>query len=62
MKEQIVILKIAKIQQHSKFHLDGGGEEPSASRGFFWPTTAFLGGVLLFVPAEEFPEGTRSPN
>lgn len=24
-------------------YLDGGSEEPSASRGFFWPTEGILG-------------------
>lgn len=29
-------------------HLEGGGEEPSVSRGFFWPTEVFLGVLALF--------------
>lgn len=37
---------------HSKpDHLEGGGEEPSVSRGFFWPTEVFLEGVLALYPA-----------
>ena len=44
-------------------NLAGGGEVPSASSGFFWPTEGFLGGVLLLLfPAVDVPEGARGPN
>lgn len=44
------------------FYLDGGGEEPGTSRGFFWPIEGFFGGALLLIPAGEVPEGIRWPN
>jgi hypothetical protein len=31
-------------------HLGGGGEEPSASCGFFWPRGVFFGGVFDIIP------------
>jgi len=31
-------------------HLEGGGEEPSASSGFFWVTADFLRDVLATIP------------
>jgi hypothetical protein len=50
------------IQQNKLTYLEGGGEEPSASLGFFWPTEGFLAGTLLLIPAGEVPEGIREPN
>lgn len=36
-------------QQNISYHLGGGGEEPSASIGFFWPGEGFFRGVLAFI-------------
>ena len=55
---------MTETQVHNSVRLNylaGGGEEPSASSGFFWPIEGFFGGVLLFIPVGEIPEGARVP-
>lgn len=34
----------------AKVHLDGGGEEPRDSSGFFWPLAGLFGGVFALFP------------
>ena len=34
----------------TRVNLDGGGEEPRASCGFFWPIEGFLAGAFELVP------------
>ena len=55
------MIKLKSLSLHKKelFHLDAGGDEPSASNGFFWPTEGFLGGVLALTPAGEATDGFR---
>lgn len=43
-------------------HLGRGGEEPSASSGFFWPIEGFFGGVLVLIPTGEVTDGIREPS
>jgi hypothetical protein len=37
-------------EQNIATHLGGGGEEPSASSGFFWPTGVFFRGAFDIIP------------
>lgn len=37
-------------KQNATTHLGGGGEEPSASSGFFWPRGGFFSGVFDMTP------------
>ena len=55
--------KLKSFSFHKKelFHLDAGGDEPSASNGFLWPTEGFLGGVRAVTPAGEAKDGFREP-
>lgn len=52
------------IYHNQPYHLDGGGEDTRASKGFFWPTEGFLAGALalLLIPIGGVAEGTLELN
>lgn len=51
------------IYHNQPYHLDGGGEDTRASKGFFGPTEGFLAGALalLLIPIG-VAEGTLELN